>query len=93
MDGRTDGRTARYNTTRLRRVYKKLRIAPRWKKIKKKIYYVSVITKIVSPHVFKISEISFVLYTGEITDIFNQFNDIYLVFTSKKLICSMYSFP
>ena len=35
-------------------------------------------------NVLKISAISFVLRTREITDIFNTFDKIYLVFTSKK---------
>ena len=45
----------------------------------------SVNTKYVSSHVLKISSISLVLRTREITDIFNAFDEIYLVFTSKKV--------
>ena len=54
------------------------------KKNKKKIYFFSVNTKNISSHVLKISEISRVLRTREISDIFNTFDEIYLVFTSKK---------
>ena len=53
-------------------------------KNKKKIYLFSVNTKNISSHVLKISAISLVLRTREITDIFNTFDEIYLVFTSKK---------
>ena len=53
-------------------------------KNKKKIYFFSVNTKNVSSHVLKISAISLVLRTREITDIFNTLDEIYLVFTSKK---------
>ena len=48
------------------------------KKKKKKIYFFSV-SKNISSHVLKIS-----LCTREITDMFNMFNEIYLLFTSKK---------
>ena len=51
-------------------------------KIKRKFTF-SVHTKNISPHLLKISEISLVLRTREITDIFNTFDGIYLVFTSK----------
>ena len=51
---------------------------------KKKIYFSSVNTKNISSHVLKISVIALVLRTREITDIFNTFDEIYLVFTSKK---------
>ena len=54
------------------------------KKNKKKIYYFSVNTKNISSHVLKISENSLVLRTREFTDIFITFDEIYLVFTSKK---------
>ena len=55
------------------------------KKNKKKIYFFfSANTKNISSHVLKISAISLVLRTREITDIFNTFDGIYLVFTSKK---------
>ena len=56
---------------------------PLYGKNKKKIYIFSVNTKIISSHVLKIT-ISLVLRTREITDIFNTFDEIYLVFTSKK---------
>ena len=52
-------------------------------KNKKKIYF-SVNTKNISSNVLKISAISLVLRTREITDKFNTFDEIYLVFTSKK---------
>ena len=38
----------------------------------------------ISSNVLKISEISLVLRTREISHIFNAFDEIYLVFTSKK---------
>ena len=53
-------------------------------KNKKTIYFFSVNTKNISSHVLNISAISLVLRTREITDIFNTFDEIYLVFTSKK---------
>ena len=53
-------------------------------KKKKKIYFFSVNTKNISSHVLKISAILLVLRTREITDIFNTFDEIYLVVTSKK---------
>ena len=43
----------------------------------------------ISSHVLKISAISLVLRIREITDIFNTFDEIYLVFISKKYISSM----
>ena len=46
--------------------------------------FFSVNTKTISSHVLKISSISFVLCTCENADIFNTFDEIYLVFTSKK---------
>ena len=57
------------------------------KKNKRKFifYSITVNTEIVSSHVLQISEISFVLRICEITDIFNTFDEIYLVFTSKKV--------
>ena len=58
---------------------------------KKKIYLFSVNTKNISSHVLKISAISLVLRTHEITDIFNTFDEINLAFTEKKLISSIYS--
>ena len=56
------------------------------KKNKKKIYFFfSVNTKNISSHVLKISENSLVLLrTREFTDIFITFDEIYLVFISKK---------
>ena len=63
---------------------KKVKFSPQWKKNKKKIYLFSVSTKSISSHVFKISEISLVLRIREMTDIFNTFDEIYFVFTSKS---------
>ena len=54
------------------------------KKNKKKIYFFSANTKNITSHVLKISENSLVLRTREFTDIFITFDEIYLVFTSKK---------
>ena len=51
---------------------------------KKKIYFFSVNTKNISAHVLKISEISLVLHTRELTDNFITFDEIYLVFITKK---------
>ena len=53
------------------------------KKFKKNLLF-SVNTKNISSHVLKISENSLVLRTREFTDIFITFDEIYLVFTSKK---------
>ena len=63
---------------------KKVKFFPLNGKNKKNIYFFSVYTKNVSSHVLKISANSLVLCTREITDIFNTFDEIYLVFTSKK---------
>ena len=63
---------------------KKVKFFPLYGKNKKKIYFFEVNTKNISSHVLKISAISLVLSTCEITDIFNTFDEIYLVFTSKK---------
>ena len=41
-------------------------------------------TKNISSQLLKISEISLVLHTREFTDIFITFDEIYLIFTSKK---------
>ena len=60
---------------------KKLSFPPLNGKNKKKIYFFSVITKIISSHVLTISVVSLILRTREITDIFNTFDEIYLVFT------------
>ena len=38
-------------------------------------------TKNISSHLLKISAISLVLHTREITDVFNTYDEIYLVFT------------
>ena len=63
---------------------KKVKFFPLYGKNKKKIYFFPVNTKNISCHVFKISAISRVRSTREIADIFNTFNEIYLVFTPKK---------
>ena len=54
------------------------------KKNKKKIYFFLVNTKTISSHVLKISENSLVLRIREFADIVITFDEIYLVFTSKK---------
>ena len=48
------------------------------------IYFFSVNTKYISSNVLKISEISRVRSTSEIADIFNTFDEIFLVFTEKS---------
>ena len=63
---------------------KKVKFFPLYGKNKKKIYFFSVNTKNISSHILKKSAISLVLRTREIADIFNTFDEIYLVFTSKK---------
>ena len=63
---------------------KKVKFFPLYGKNKKKIYFISVNTKNISSNVLKLSAISLVLRTREIPDIFNTFDEIYLVFTSKK---------
>ena len=63
---------------------KKVKFFPLYGKNKKKIYFFSVNTKNISSNVLKISEISLVLRTREISDIFSTFDEIYLVFTEKK---------
>ena len=63
---------------------KKVKFFSLYGKNKKKIYFFSVNTKNISSHVLKISAISLVLRTREISDIFNTFDEIYLVFTEKK---------
>ena len=63
---------------------KKVNFFPLNGKNKKKIYFFLVNTKNISYHELKISAISLVLSTREITDIFNTFDEIHLVFTSKK---------
>ena len=56
---------------------------------KKTITFFLVNTKASSSNVLQTSVILFVLLTREITDIFNTFDEIYLVFTSKKKISSI----
>ena len=63
---------------------KKVKFFPHYGKNKKKIYFFSVNTKNISSHVLKISAISLVLRTREISDIFNTFDEIFLVFTEKS---------
>ena len=63
---------------------KKVKFFPLYGKNKKKIYFFSVNTKNISSHVLKIPAISLVLRTREISDIFNTFDEIYLVFTEKS---------
>ena len=46
--------------------------------------------KYISSRELKTSKFSFVLRTHENSDVFNTLNEIYLVFTSKKLISSIY---
>ena len=53
-------------------------------KIRRKFTFFSVNTKNISSHMLQISVISRVRSTREITDICNTFDEIYLVFTSKK---------
>ena len=65
-------------------LWKKVKFFPFTEKIKRKFTFFSVNTKNISSHVLKISAISLVLRTLEIADIFNTFDEIYLVFTSKK---------
>ena len=61
---------------------KQIKFFPLAEKIKR--IFFSVYTKNISSHVLKIIAISLVLRTCEVTDIFNTFDEIYLVFTSKK---------
>ena len=63
---------------------KKVKFFPLYRKNKKKIYFFSVNTKNISSHVLKISAITLVLHTREISYIFNTFDEIYLVFTQKS---------
>ena len=48
------------------------------------IYFFEVNTKYISSNVLKISVISRVRSTSEIADIFNPWDEIFLVFTEKK---------
>ena len=57
------------------------------------IYFFEVNTKYISSNVLKISVISRVRSTSEIADIFNTFDEIFLVFTRKKSKFSFYFFP
>ena len=69
----------------MRNDYEKSKVFPlNRKKQKENLLFFSVNTKKITSHVLKISAISRVLRTREITDIFNPFDEIYLVFTSKK---------
>ena len=63
---------------------KPVKFFPIYGKNKKKIYFLSVNTKNISSRVLKM------LRTREIADIFNTFDEIYLVFTSEKQISSIY---
>ena len=63
---------------------KKVKLFPLTEKIKRKFTVFPVNTKNISSHVLKILVVSLVLRTREITDIFNTFDEIYLVFTLKK---------
>ena len=65
------------------KINEKWLIFPLTEKNKKKIYFCSVNTKNISSRVLKISAISLVLRTRKITDMFNTFDEIYLVFTFK----------
>ena len=56
------------------------------------IYFFEVNTKYISSNVLKISGISQVRSMSEIADIFNTFDEIFLVFTAKKNKCSFYFF-
>ena len=49
------------------------------------IYFFEVNTKYISSNALKISVISRVRSTSEIADIFNTWDEIYLVFTEKKV--------
>ena len=49
------------------------------------IYFFEVNTKYISSNVLKISAISRVRSTSEIADIFNTWDEIFLVFTEKKV--------
>ena len=63
---------------------KKVRFFPCKEKIKRSFSFFSINTKAISSNVLKISANSLGLCTREIDDIFNTFDEIYLVFTSKK---------
>ena len=55
-----------------------------WKQWIEDIYFFEVNTKYISSNVLKISVISQVRSTSEIADIFNTFDEIFLVFAEKK---------
>ena len=59
-------------------------------KIKRKFTLFLVKTKYISSRELKTLKFSFVLHTRENSDVFNTLDEIYLVFTSKKSISSMY---
>ena len=61
----------------------KVKFFPLTEKIKRKFTFFGKYQNI-SSHVLKISAISLLLRTREITDIFNTFDEIHLVFASKK---------
>ena len=60
------------------------RYYPEKYKVKRKLTFFSVNTKNISSHVLKILSISLVLHSHENADIFNTFDAIHLVYTSKK---------
>ena len=62
----------------------KLRVAKKCN-IKRKITFFSVNTKYISSRELKTSEFSLVLRTRENSVVFNTLDEIYLVFTSKKV--------
>ena len=64
---------------------KKVKFFPLNGKNKKKLYFFSVNTKNISSHVLKISAISLVLRTREITDIFITFDETYFGIHRKKV--------
>ena len=57
----------------------KVNFFPLTEKIKRKFIFFSVNTKNISSHVLKISAISLVLRTREITDVFNTFDTMQLL--------------
>ena len=63
---------------------KKVKFFPLDERIKRKFTFFLLITKNISFHVLEISVISLVLRIREITDIFNTFDEIYLVFPHKN---------
>ena len=64
-----------------------MRSNPLLQKLKKiaDIYFFEVNTKYISSNVLKISVISRVRSTSEISDIFSTWDEIFLVFTKKKI--------